>query len=147
MIAKLALVVALLAAPADAGSFAVRGEQRFVGPEQAKPPWLVLTGCDLMEWYADEAGLPDEFDWMGWAESRCDNTAISPTGCCSGYWQIHHGWLRWDPEGAAACGATTRDDWRGADHASRQVNACMAVLVFDQQGFDAWQVCHGTRKC
>lgn len=98
-----------------------------------------LTGCDRMEWYADQAGLPEQFHWIGYEESRCDNQASS--WCCHGYFQIHEGWVNWAATAARnRCDVTHASQFDARTPIARQRNACMAKLVFDEQGFCAWDV-------
>ncbi len=106
--------------------------------EHAKPGWLALTGCDLMEWHFDAVGLPDEFDWIGFGESSCRNDVISPTGCCFGYAQAHT--IHIGQPHTAHCDVFAADDMFGANPIARSKNACMAKAIFDLQGFCAWDV-------
>lgn len=98
-----------------------------------------LTGCDRMAWYSDQAGLPEQFHWIGYEESRCDNRASS--WCCHGYFQIHEGWVDWAPrQSRERCDVTSAAQFDQRTPIARQRNACMARLVYDEQGFCAWDV-------
>lgn len=117
-----------------AGSATVTAER--VTVEHPKPPYLVLTGCELMKWHADQVGLPDEFGWIGLGESSCRNDVN--TWCCWGYFQVHE--LHIGQPHTDHCDVAEIADMFGADPFARSKNACMAKAVFDLQGFCAWDV-------
>lgn len=135
-------------APATVAERAVRSTTRVTYETLPPPPTVPtglkgmpfappeLTGCDRMEWYADQAGLPDDFGWIGWAESRCRNDVS--TWCCYGYFQIHE--LHIGTGSDIECDVRSVDDYYGANGLDRQRNACMAVRVLRQQGVCAWDV-------
>lgn len=89
-----------------------------------------------MAFYLEQAGLPADFEWIGWAESRCLNDVS--TWCCHGYFQIHH--IHIGDGSATECDVRTVDDFLGANGLDRQRNACMAARVLRQQGVCAWDV-------
>jgi hypothetical protein len=51
------------------------------------PEWM--NGCDEMNFYRVQFGLPEKFARLGWRESNCRNEDGVRTSCCHGYWQIH----------------------------------------------------------
>jgi len=141
-----AVVVDVVPGPVASGTFAPaeRVERVQVGVPPTVPTGLNglpfapddLTGCDEMEWYADQAGLPDDFGWIGEAESNCRNDVSS--WCCYGYWQIHTVHI-----GAGSldeCDVDEAADYFGTDPIARQRNACMARRVLRRQGVCAWDV-------
>ena len=125
---------------------AVRGESVQVATAPPPPPMPGLNGlpfapeslggCDEMKWYAEQAGLPSDFGWIGYEESRCDNNAS--TWCCHGYWQIHE--LHIGDRSRNDCGVTSKWDYDDLTAISKQKSACMAAIVLDRQGMCAWDV-------
>lgn len=97
-----------------------------------------LDRCELMEWHADRHQLPDFMDWVGFGESSCRNTVVSPSGCCWGYWQVSE--LHVGADYTAHCNVAVIDDMVGADFTSRAANTCMAAAVLAVQGPCAWVV-------
>ena len=95
-----------------------------------------LSGCREMEFYRVQAGLPDDFDWIGRAESECTNTAS--TFCCHGHYQIHEQWV--NDRSARECDVWSKWDYDDTSALSKQKSACMAHLVLDEQGICAWDV-------
>lgn len=96
-----------------------------------------LDGCAEMEWYREQAGLPAEFDRIGYLESRCMNDVN--TWCCYGYFQIYAG-LHIGAGSFDECGVDEISDMFGGSAVVKQRNVCMAVRVFRQQGRCAWDV-------
>ncbi|QQS25178.1 MAG: hypothetical protein IPM43_01940 [Actinomycetota bacterium] len=121
---------------------AVRGTVVQVTPTAPPPapPNLRLDGpCDEMNLYRVVVGLPEQFNALGYRESRCLNTVTSPSGCCVGWWQLHYVIFR-DHRmigPLAECGAT----WTniiGDDPDSKMRQACAAKALFDVAGYDPW---------
>lgn len=90
-------------------------------------------------------GLPAHFDYLVNRESgkgQCLNTAISPTGCCVGWLQLHH--IIFDDhrmiDRLAACGHATWFNVRGADPLSKQRQMCAARALYDVSGYAPWKL-------
>lgn len=127
-----------------AGSATVVAQADRLEKDHPKPPYLTLTGCDLMEWHFDQAGLPDEFDWIGFGESSCRNDVH--TWCCWGYAQIHE--IHIGQPHTEHCDVDEIADMFGDNPTARSKNACMAKAVYDLQGPCAWDVYHNrTGRC
>lgn len=103
-----------------------------------------LTGCEEMEFYRVQAGLPDRWGdeprtgpvrqkGIGWRESNCRNDVT--TYCCGGYWQI--GWGNITAYGYRAfgiwdrCKIASRYDYVGTSSLQKQKSACAAKGLFD----------------
>lgn len=119
---------------------AMRGPQIQVSePPPAPTTTIPLEPCDELAWYRTAAGLPPRFDAIGWRESRCDNTQISRTGCCVGWFQIH--WINFNDhrtrDGLQACDATW-DNIRGDTPAAKQRQACAAKVLYDVARYTPW---------
>jgi len=95
-----------------------------------------------MFWWRAYFGMPAKFDQIGQRESgvgQCDNNAVSPTGCCVGWWQLHHINFRDHRmiEPFAACGATWLNV-RGDDMDSKRRQACAAAALYREVGYTPW---------
>ena len=113
-----------------------------------------LTGCAEAEWYRVQAGLPDRFastprrpavsfanQGLLWRESNCRNDVTSNTGCCVGYWQLHHVIFRDHrvaPLIAEHCGRVGWLDVIGDTPAAKQANACVAAQLYAVDGLRPW---------
>lgn len=114
-----------------------------------------LDNCQEMVFYMQQAGLPDRFDdsgrhsrWtrsdgFGWRESKCNNSAISQTGCCGGYWQEYISSHL--SRGSAyreriidECQVNEMNDIKGDSPLQKQRQACVTKVVFDISGFSPW---------
>lgn len=106
------------------------------------------TGCDEMNFYRIEFGLPDRFSdqprtgpkrqmGIGFRESSCNNTLINreSTPCCGGYFQI--GWGNISAPGYAAagiwsyCEITRASDYIGDTPLQKQKSACAASGLYN----------------
>lgn len=100
---------------------------------------IPLEPCDELRWYRTAAGLPARFDALGYRESRCGNNAISRTGCCVGWWQIH--WINFDDHrtqpGLTLCDATWHNI-RGDTPEAKQRQACAAKVIYDIAQYTPW---------
>lgn len=102
-----------------------------------------LDACDRAVFYAAQFGL-DQVSWRGmsvesviWRESNCRNDVS--TWCCYGYFQVYADiWV--GSESRRECGVTSLWDYYAATPEARQRSACMARIVYDQQGPCAWDV-------
>ena len=124
---------------------ATRGAQTQINP----PPVVVSpyapegwTGCLEMEFYRRSAGLPDQFDAIGYRESRCRNDVVSSIGCCVGYWQIHTGNFTAPGyrDGIRNCGVSARSDILGNSPEQKRRNACVAKVLYDVSGMNPWSL-------
>lgn len=111
-----------------------------------------LDSCARMVWYMGQWGLPDRFgdsgrhgrwvasDGLGWRESKCDNAAISPTGCCGGWWQLYiatfiaHG----HRDALALCGVDDLADVVGINPPAEQRQACVTAWLWSIDGLSPW---------
>lgn len=100
-----------------------------------------LTGCDEMNWYRVNAGLPERFSALGWRESNCRNEDGVRTWCCHGYWQLYISlWIqdhRLSPR-LAACGVDSADDVNSDTHEDKLRQACAAKAAYDVSKFQPW---------
>lgn len=111
--------------------------------------------CEEMVFYMRQVGLPDRFDdsgrhsrWVrsdgfGWRESKCTNTAISPTGCCGGYWQNYISshvsrQSAYRERIVNECQASTMSDIASDTPLSKQKQACVTKVVYDRSGLTPW---------
>jgi peptidoglycan hydrolase-like protein with peptidoglycan-binding domain len=114
-----------------------------------------LDACAEMVWYMREAGLPERFgdagrhsnwvrsDGFGWRESKCNNSVVSRTGCCVGYWQNYISShlskaSRYRERIINECGVQGRDDILGDSGLAKQKQACVTKVVFDISGLSPW---------
>jgi peptidoglycan hydrolase-like protein with peptidoglycan-binding domain len=114
-----------------------------------------LDQCAEMVFYMRQAGLPERFgdsgrhsnwvksDGIGWRESKCQNTAVSGTGCCVGYWQNYISShlskaSQYRDRIINECGVTGRDDILGDSPIQKQRQACVTKVVFDISGLRPW---------
>ena len=110
-----------------------------VSPPVAAPP--VGDACTEMSSYRQAAGLPEQFDAIGYRESRCQNTAAN--SCCSGWWQNY---LSSHLSSQSAyrdriineCGVTSRDDILGDTDAQKRASACVTYVVWSISGMSPW---------
>lgn len=101
------------------------------------PYWF--GGCDEMEFYRQQVGLPGVFRSIGWRESNCRNEDGVRTSCCHGYWQLHHvhfngsGYVygRW-------CDARSVQDVNSDTPEDKQRQACAAKALYDRSGESPW---------
>jgi hypothetical protein len=120
-----------IAAPGTASGRAVRGESVQVQPAPAPTPASsTWTRCPQHEATARFFGLPDEFDYLCWRESRGNPNVTSPTGCCRGLLQIHRIHLP-KPE----CRAYSE-----ADLFDPAINICVASILFKRSGMSPWRL-------
>lgn len=104
-------------------------------------PTAGLNACDEMDFWRQQAGLPEGFNSIGWRESNCRNDVTSRTGCCVGYWQIHTGNFTAPgyKAGIAACGVDGRSDILGNSDEQKQRQACVAKVLYDVSGMVPWR--------
>lgn len=113
-----------------------------------------MSGCEEMNFYRIQWGLPQRFDdsghhqrWtrsdgLGWRESKCQNPAVSGTGCCGGYWQLYISLFLRDGRMApklAACDVKRLSDVTGESAYNKQRQACAAKATYDVVGLSAWK--------
>lgn len=105
-----------------------------------------LSGCEEMEFYRIQRGLPAYFGaerWqMGWKESNCRNNVSS--FCCHGYWQLYVSLHLKDHRLAPLykeCGISSVSDVLGNEPIQKQKNACGAAAVLSVSGCQAWDTC------
>jgi hypothetical protein len=94
-----------------------------------------MSGCDEMEFYRAQWGLPQVFDGMGYRESNCRNDVENR--CCHGYWQLHESYWSHVPK----CEVYSIYDAQGTSGLSKQKNACLALHVYGISGCGAWSTC------
>lgn len=94
-------------------------------PPPQKSTW---TRCPQWEELAEFFGLPDQFDYIMWRESRCRPDVTSSTGCCRGLLQIHRIHLP-NP----LCGAYTPSDLF-----QPAANLCVASGLYQRAGMQPW---------
>ena len=100
-----------------------------------------LTGCDEMQFYRIQWGLPVEFDRIGYRESRCINADHVKTFCCHGWWQMYTSLHLRDHRLApmmAACGVTHHSDLNSDTPIEKQKQACAASALWSAVGLDPW---------
>lgn len=113
-----------------------------------------LSGCDEMNFYRLQWGLPERFSdqprvpavsfgrqGLGWRESNCRNEVISSTGCCGGYWQLYINMFARDHRmrsKLADCDVRVLADVVGTEPYDKQRNACVAKSLYEVQGIQAW---------
>lgn len=100
-----------------------------------------LSACDEMSFYRQQAGLPEQFDAIGFRESRCVPTAEN--ACCHGWWQAHEG--NWRGTSYVIffrehCQAMNADEIDNNDPRSMQEGACVAKVMFDISGMNPWRL-------
>jgi len=110
------------------------------------------SGCDEMNFYRVQAGLPSQFsdqprsgprsNWgYGWRESNCRNDVAN--ACCHGYWQAHEG--NWSGTSYAAffrshCDAQSASDVFGNSALNKQRQACVTKVMYDISGLQPWRL-------
>jgi Putative peptidoglycan binding domain len=114
-----------------------------------------LDNCAEMIFYMNQAGLPDRFgdsghhsqwvksDGIGWRESKCNNTEISPTGCCGGY---HQNFISSHLSSQSQyrnriineCQVHGMSDIVGDSGLSKQKQMCVTKIVYDISGLSPW---------
>lgn len=100
-----------------------------------------LSGCDEMNWYRVNAGLPEVFDHLGFRESRCDNSVGN--ACCHGWWA---NFLTSHLSSQSAyrdriineCGVTRASDIRGLSPQQKWAQACVTFVVYSISGLSPW---------
>lgn len=111
-------------------------------PAGGKDFSLAYGSCREMQWFRIRAGLPQEFDHLGWRESRCVNN--TRTFCCYGYWQ-NYIMSHLSKQSAYReriineCGVTGVSDIFGISRAQKQQQACVTKVVYDISGFSPWK--------
>jgi hypothetical protein len=152
------LVVDGIVGPKTSASLRLNGAGNSAAPAvRVDPPAPAqgLTGCEEMNYWRIQAGLPDRFSdqprmpqvrfadqGYGWRESNCRNDVVSSTGCCVGYWQIHTGNFNAPgyKAGIAACGVSKRSDILGNSAEQKQKQACVAKVLYDVSGLSPWRL-------
>lgn len=121
------------------------------GPATASAPAVRQTPrapafddpCAEMSFYRQQAGLPEQFDAIGYRESRCRNDVTSRTGCCFGWLQLYLASHLRSPgyrDGVAACGVTQVADIRGNSDAQKRAQMCVAKVLYDVSGMSPWRL-------
>lgn len=116
--------------------------ERIQGPVVAPPapPWPTgiyglpyapfgLDACDEMMYYANQFGLPGQFEGIGWRESNCRNEDGVRTSCCHGYWQMHQMHFP-----IPHCEAWSYRDVNSNDPLEKQKQACATKYLYDKAG-------------
>lgn len=113
---------------------------RISTPEPVSPT-AGMNACDEMDFWRQQAGLPEIFNAIGWRESNCRNDIPSKTNCCVGYWQIHTGNFTAPGyrDGIFACGVTRRSDIMGNSDEQKQKQACVTKVLYDVSGMAPWR--------
>lgn len=101
------------------------------------------SDCDEMSFYRQAAGLPDQFDAIGFRESRCQNTAAN--ACCFGWWQNY---ISSHLSRASAyrdriineCGVTSVNDMLGNSVEQKKASACVTFVVWSISGMSPWSL-------
>lgn len=131
--------------PITAGSLGIRGEQIQVTTPPAPPAvGAGLTGCPEMQAYRIAAGLPEQFDAIGYRESRCRNSDEVRTFCCYGYWQnfISSHLSRqsaYRQRIIDECGVTGADDINSDTPDDKRRQACVTYVVWSISGMSPWR--------
>lgn len=99
---------------------------------------LGLSDCQEMMFYANQFGLPAQFEGIGYRESNCRNEDGVKTGCCHGYWQLHE--MHFAPGNRIdqICGADSYLDINSDDALEKQMQACAAKQLYDAAGSSPW---------
>ena len=141
-------VLPALDAPAEATVTALRVDP----PEQTTTTTMTglwglpyapegLSGCDEMDFYRRQWGLPDRFNQLGWRESRCTNDDQVRTWCCYGYLQLyvtlHLSDLRLILH-YHACEVDEPGDVDSDSPYDKQRQMCAAAALYDVVGYQAW---------
>jgi hypothetical protein len=115
--------------------------------KRLNPPAPVVTSagpdCAEMSEYRKAAGLPEQFDSIGYRESRCDNGVGN--SCCFGWWANY---LSSHLSRASAyrerivgeCGVTSsaRSEIQGDSDAQKKAQACVTYVVWSISGMSPW---------
>lgn len=128
----------LPAAPV-AGKTALAPAVRQTQPVPAAEP--TDDPCAEMSAYRQAAGLPEQFDAIGYRESRCHNEVGN--ACCHGYWANYLS-SHLSPRSAYRdriineCGVTQVADIRGTSDAQKRASACVTFVVWSISGMSPW---------
>lgn len=112
-------------------------------PPAPEPVGAGLTGCEEMTAYRIAAGLPDQFDAIGYRESRCRNDVTSSTGCCHGWWQNYISshlsrQSAYRDRIINECGVNSVADIKGLTDAQKRGQACVTFVVWSISGMSPW---------
>jgi hypothetical protein len=94
-----------------------------------------LTDCEEARFYADQFGLPRQFDPIIWRESNCRNEDGVKTSCCHGYLQLHRMHFPM-PE----CDAWSYQDINSDTPLDKQRQMCAAKQLYDAAGMSPWRL-------
>lgn len=113
-----------------------------------------MTGCDEMNFYRAQWGLPERFGdyprtgskskWgLGWRESNCRNDVS--TYCCYGYWQNYisshlSAQSLYRQPIQETCQAFSKWDIYGNDPLQKQKQACVTAIVYAISGLSPWRL-------
>lgn len=113
-----------------------------------------LSGCDEMNFYRVQAGLPDQFSdqprtgpksqWgYGWRESNCRNDVGN--ACCGGYLGLFISshvspMSAYRPFVLEHCESSRMGDVRGTSPLSKQKQMCVARVLYDISGLSPWRL-------
>ncbi len=102
-----------------------------------------LDNCQEMRFYRVQAGLPAQFDAIGWRESRCTNADNVRTWCCYGYWQnyitSHLSTQSAYRNGIInLCHVTGYTDINSDVPIDKQRQACVTAIVYNISGYTPW---------
>lgn len=109
-------------------------------PAPTSPP-IPVDNCDEMTWYRTAAGLPAQFDKIGYRESRCRNEESVRTSCCVSYWQLWVDLHLRDSRIAPRyhdCGVYSEGDVNSNTPADKQRAACATKVLYDVEGLQPW---------
>jgi hypothetical protein len=142
----ISIVAAVLASlgistPATPRKQAVRGEQvQIIAPTTTTTVPTFVDNCDEARWYADQHGLPVEFDRIIWRESNCRQEHGVRTSCCVGWLQLNADLHVRDhrlKEPYAVCGVFGNADIDGPEDKWRHM--CAAAALWREMGTGPWQ--------
>jgi hypothetical protein len=103
-----------------------------------------LSNCEEFRFYADQFGLPAQFDAIAWRESNCRQELGVSTSCCWGYLQLdaslhlrdHRiGWRYRD-----ACAVFAETDIDGPEPIEKQKHVCAAAQLYVVMGMGPWSL-------
>lgn len=101
-----------------------------------------LSDCDEMRFYLEQAGLPPQFNYIGYRESRCQNDVGNY--CCHGYFGLHAGNIEnhwsYEPFIKRHCLVFGVSDYKGLSPLQKQKSACFAAVLYDISGMTPWRL-------
>lgn len=100
-----------------------------------------LTGCDELNWYRQNVGLPIIFNSLGYRESNCRNDVR--TFCCFGYWQLYINLFlqsnsSYQDRIKKECLVNSVIDIYGLSDEQKYKQACVTYVVYSISGLVPW---------